>query len=153
MELRHEWIGRIVPSDRYVSHAGTGRSRGRGPDVERGREAEELLRFGDLAGQGIGRISLVLPSEGGLTHAGSALCSRSTSSDESGDEGGVRTMRRGRRRRGGEGGRSREPEQPHPCMRPDLGPAPWAEPSRPRPAPLARQPRPEACRGQPRRRR
>ena len=35
-----------------------------------------MLRFGALVGQGIGCISLAYPSEGGLTHAGLALCSR-----------------------------------------------------------------------------
>ena len=89
-----------------VRHIGTSQSRGRGPDVGRGREAKELLRFGNLAGQGIGRIALALPSEGGLTHAGLALRRHSTSSDGSGDEGGVRTMSHRQRRWCGERGRA-----------------------------------------------
>ena len=37
VKLGHEWVGRVVPEDRGVRHAGTSRSRGRGPNVERGR--------------------------------------------------------------------------------------------------------------------
>ena len=33
VELRHEWIGQIVPDDRGVGHAVTRRGRGSGPDV------------------------------------------------------------------------------------------------------------------------
>jgi len=91
VELHHVGVGRIVPDDRS-------RSRGRGPDVRRGWKAEEPLGFGDLAGQGVGRVALALPSESGLTHASPALRSRSTRSDESGDQGGVRTVHHGRRR-------------------------------------------------------
>ena len=100
VELHHVGVGRIVPDDRS-------RSRGRGPDVRRSLKAEELLDFGDLSGQGVGRVALALPSKSGLTHAGPALRGRSTSSDESDDEGGVRTMHHGRRRRCREGGRGR----------------------------------------------
>ena len=99
VELHHVEVGRIMPDDRS-------RSRGRGPDVRRGWKAEELLGVGNLAGQGVSLVTLALPSESGLTHAGPALRSRSTSSGESGDEGGVRTMHHGRRRRCREGGRA-----------------------------------------------
>ena len=34
------------------------------------REGEELLCVGDLLGQGIGRVALALPSEGGLPQTG-----------------------------------------------------------------------------------
>ena len=97
VELHHVGVGRIVPDNR-------GRTRGRGPDVGRGWKSEELLRFGDLAGQAVGRVAFALPSEGGLTHAGPALRSRSTSRDEGGKESGVRTMGHRRRRRCRKGG-------------------------------------------------
>ena len=65
VELHLVGLGRIVPDDRS-------RSRGRGPDVRRGRKAEELLGVADLVGQVVGRVALALPSESGLTHAGPA---------------------------------------------------------------------------------
>ena len=37
VKLGHERVGRVVPEDHGVRHAGTGRSRGRGPNVGRGR--------------------------------------------------------------------------------------------------------------------
>ena len=37
LKLGHERVGRVVPDDHGVRHAGTGRSRGRGPNVGRGR--------------------------------------------------------------------------------------------------------------------
>ena len=101
VKLGQERVGRVVPEDRGVGHAGTGRSRGRGPNVGRGREAEELFYVGDLAGQGISRITLALPGDGGLTHAGHALCSSGSGCDKGGSEGGGGT-RGVRRRWGGE---------------------------------------------------
>jgi hypothetical protein len=47
--------------------------------------------LGDLACRCIGRIALMLPSEGGRTHMGLAFRSSSPGSDEGGDEGGVGT--------------------------------------------------------------
>ena len=46
-----------------------------------------MLRVGDLAG--IGRISLVLPGDGGLTYAYQALRSSGPGSDKGGGEVGV----------------------------------------------------------------
>ena len=68
VKLYHERVGWIVPDDRGVGHAGTRRAGGGRPDVVRGRDDEQLLRLGDLASQGIGRIALALPSEGSLPH-------------------------------------------------------------------------------------
>jgi hypothetical protein len=53
-----------------VRHVGTDRSGRCGPNIGRGRKAKKLLCFGDLASQGIGRITIALPSEGSLTHMG-----------------------------------------------------------------------------------
>ena len=105
VELRHERIGRIVPEDNGVSHAGTGRrgvshvgtGRGRGSDVGRSRDAEDLRRLGDLASQGVGRIALALPGDGGLTHAGHALRNGGPDSVDGGN-----AVEVGSRRRGGE---------------------------------------------------
>ena len=58
-----------------------------------------LLGVGDLASQGISRITLALPGDGGLTHTGHALRSSGLGCDEGDSEGGA-----GRGRgRGGEG--------------------------------------------------
>ena len=95
VKLGHERVGRIVPEDRRgVSHVVAGRVGGCGPDVGRGRKAKGLLRFGDLAGQGIGRISLAFPSDGSLMHAGQ-VCRRSGPGiDEGSGKGGVGRWRR-----------------------------------------------------------
>jgi hypothetical protein len=69
----------------------TRRAGGGGPNVGVGRKDETLLHVRDLACQCIGDIPLALPSEGSRTYMSLALCSRGTSSNEGGGEGGVRT--------------------------------------------------------------
>jgi hypothetical protein len=61
VELGHEGIGRIVPEDRGGGDAVARRAGGSSADVVVGVRGEEVLRFGDLAGQSISGISLALP--------------------------------------------------------------------------------------------
>jgi hypothetical protein len=55
------------------------------------RGDEELLRLGDLASQGVGRVALALPHESSSAHTSPPLRGGSPGSDEGGGEGGVRT--------------------------------------------------------------
>ena len=64
MKLHHEWIGWIMLDDRCGVGTVARQAGGGGPNVEGGRRDEELLRLGNLTGQCISGIALVLPSEG-----------------------------------------------------------------------------------------
>ena len=78
--------------------------------VEGGRRGEELLRVDILLCQGIGRIALVLPSEGGLPQTGLPYHVLRLGSDKGGGESGVGSHRGARR-----GWWSRERVDASPC--------------------------------------
>jgi hypothetical protein len=92
VQLRHERVDRVVPDDRGGGGAVARRAGGGGPYVVVDRRDEALLHVGDLAGQGVGRIPLALPGEGGRTKTSLTLSGCSTGSDEgSGERRGVTT--------------------------------------------------------------
>jgi hypothetical protein len=75
-----------VPEDGGVRHAAIRRGRGVGSNVLADGGGEEPLRLGDLASQGIGRFSLVLPHEGGSPHTSLPLRGRGTCGGEGSGE-------------------------------------------------------------------
>jgi hypothetical protein len=97
VQLSHERVGRVVPEDGGVGHVASRRGGGGGRSVLGGGRGEELLRLGDLACQGVGRIALTLPHEGSGAHTSLPLRGGSPCSEESVGEGGGRARQRGSR--------------------------------------------------------
>jgi hypothetical protein len=93
VKLCHERVSRIVPEDSGMGGAAARRGGGVGSNVPWSGRDEEVLCLSDLAGQGIGCVTLSFPREGCSPNASLPLRGGSPSRDESSGEGGVRARR------------------------------------------------------------